>query len=572
MKTTIRINMTQLTIKKEETDSYSFGIGGRALTSAIVASEVPPAAEPLGPENKVVIAPGSLSGSGAPCSGRLSVGSKSPLTGGIKESNSGGMAAIRLANMGRDAVVIEGQPAGNNIYILRLGQRQTTLEGANECRGMGNYAMTEKLLKENQNAAVISLGPSGENGLSAAGIAVSDMEGRPCRFAARGGLGAVLGSKGIKAIVIERGDRNSRLAVDVEGFKKYQKEFALELKQTKNVMTEYGTASLVELVNKIGGLPTNNYSQGQFDEAEKINAYTLRNNIDNRKGKPSHSCHPGCPIRCSNVYNDADGNYLTASLEYETIAMLGSNCGISDLDAVAAMDRLCDDYGLDTIEMGASIAIAMEAGCLDFGDADHAFELIRQTGEKSSILGRVIGHGAALTAKVLGVKRGPVVKGQSMAAYDPRVFKGTGITYVTSPMGADHTAGNLLPGKAGYSLDTKEGADIGKVEGQGLLSEEIQIITAVLDLTGTCLFAGTTEKNLDYLAKMLGALYGKDVGIFDLIKWAKKTIQIELKFNEAAGFNKAQNRLPEFFRREKLSPRGVVFDIPNSQIDRVFSD
>ena len=225
-------------------------------------------------------------------------------------------------------------------------------------------------------------------------------------------------------------------------------------------------------------------------------------------GLATHGCHRGCVIRCSGTYNDKDGHYLTKQPEYETVWAHGGNCGIDDLDAIAQMDFLDDNYGLDTIEMGATIGVAMEAGLLKFGDAEAAINLIKEVG-KGTPLGRILGSGAAVTGKVFGVERVPVVKGQAMPAYDPRAVQGIGVTYATSPMGADHTAGyavatNIL--KVGGNVDPL------KPEGQIELSRNLQIATAAIDATGMCLFIAFAvldqPETFQALIDMINAFYG----------------------------------------------------------------
>ncbi|MFZ5631327.1 MAG: aldehyde ferredoxin oxidoreductase C-terminal domain-containing protein [Bacillota bacterium] len=570
MKKIVRVNMSDLSIREEEMSKSDFWLGGRGLTTRIVVREVEPGAHPLGPNNKIVFAPGSLGGTGIPCSGRLSVGAKSPLTGGIKESNAGGMAAQRLSALGIAALVLEGKPADGGPYVLWVGKSEARLLPAHNLKGLGNYELVEQLLDSSKGAATISIGPAGENCLSAAGVAVTNIEGYPSRFAARGGLGAVMGSKGMKAILIEKSESVLPGPADRETFKKIYTQFAREVSNLRKDLAIYGTANLVSLANEMGGLPTRNYSTGKFEDVDKIHAGSLVEIINQRGGKMGHPCHPGCVIRCSNIYNDSNGDYLTSSLEYETIALLGSNCGISDLDAIATMDRLCDDYGLDTIEMGATLAVAMEAGILEFGDVQGAIGLLHQVGKGSTVMGRLLGQGVQVAGRVLGVNRVPAVKGQSMAAYDPRVFKGTGITYATSPMGADHTAGNLLPGKTGYSWSTRKGvARCSQVEGQWLLSEETQVITAVCDITGLCFFIGTTRENMDYVARLFNAYYGIEVDRYDVLQWGRQVIMEEKDFNRRAGFAGIHDRLPEFFYTEPLPPTDEVFDIPDSEIKKV---
>ena len=360
----LRVNMRSQRIVREPVKPEYERLGGRGLTSAIVSDEVPPTSHPLSPKNKLILAPGLLAGTSAPCSGRLSVGAKSPLTGGIKEANSGGTPATRLAQHGIKALVIEDAPEKADLFVLRIARDAVELVDGNAYRGMGNYALVEKLRTQyGEDVSIISIGPAGEMRLSNSTVASTDRDGHPTRHAARGGLGAVLGSKGLKAIVIEEGDGDvGKTMYDRKAFNETVTVFSKYLIEAKAAFTKLGTAIMVDVINNLAGLPTRNYRSGTFEGAEKINGTALYDTIVARGGKPIHACMPGCVIRCSNVYNDKEGRHLTSALEYETIVMVGANCGVDDLDAIAQLDRLCDDYWIDTIETGASIGVAMEGG------------------------------------------------------------------------------------------------------------------------------------------------------------------------------------------------------------------
>jgi aldehyde:ferredoxin oxidoreductase len=268
---------------------------------------------------------------------------------------------------------------------------------------------------------------------------------------------------------------------------------------------------------------------------------------------------------------DKDGHYLTKQPEYETVWSHGANCGIDDLDAIAMLDRLDDDYGLDTIEMGATIGVAMEAGLAKFGDAQAAINLIKEVG-KGTPLGRILGNGAAVTGKVFGVERVPVVKGQALPAYDPRAIQGMGVTYATSTMGADHTAGyavtaNVL--KVGGYVDPL------KAEGQIELSRNLQIATAAIDATGMCLFIAFAildqPETFQALLDLLNALYGLNLTGDDVTALGKKILTMERDFNKRAGFTNQQDRLPEFFKKELLPPHNVVFQVTDEDLDKVYN-
>jgi aldehyde:ferredoxin oxidoreductase len=550
------------------------GLGGRGLTSAIIATEVPADAHPLGPENKLVISPGLLSGTAASMSGRISVGCKSPLTGGIKEANSGGQAAQLLARLGYAAIVLEGERQGDDLYVVRIDKDGVTITADESVRGATNYQLQEKFLDEyEKKGSMISIGTAGEMGYANSTVCITDIEGRPTRHAGRGGVGAVMGSKGIKAIIVDAEGAKVRTPAHPEAFKAANKAWTEGLQKhpvTGEGLPAYGTNVLTNVINEAGALPTRNFATGQFEGASKISGETQAELEVSRGGSATHGCHRGCTIKCSGIFMDKDGNYLTKQPEYETVWAHGANCGIDDLDVIAELDRLDDDYGLDTIEMGATIAVAMEAGVAEFGDGKAAIELLHEVG-KGTPLGRILGSGAATTARVFGLEHAPCVKGQAMPAYDPRAVKGIGVTYATSPMGADHTAG--------YAVATnilKVGGDVDPLsaEGQAELSKNLQIATAAVDATGMCLFVAFAvldqPDTFQALVDLLNAYYGWELDADGVAAYGSKILAYERDFNERAGFTKADDRLPRYFKREPLAPHDVIFDVSDAELDSVF--
>ncbi|MDQ7782572.1 MAG: aldehyde ferredoxin oxidoreductase C-terminal domain-containing protein [Desulfomonilaceae bacterium] len=551
------------------------GLGGRALTSAIVAKEVPPLCHPLGEENKLVIAPGLLSGTVAAMSGRLSVGCKSPLTGGIKEANAGGMAAQVMARLGCAAIVLEGKPKPDTLYKVFVNKDGVKITEANDLKMLGNYDTVAKLQGEfGDKVACISIGQAGEMKMSAASVAVTDMEGRPTRHAGRGGVGAVMGAKGVKAVVLDDSGLGMRPAKDPEKFREANKEWVAGLKKhpvSGEGLPAYGTNVLTNVLNEAGGYPTHNFMWGRFEGHAKISGETLAALETERGGSATHGCHRGCIIQCSGIYNDKYGNYITKQPEYETVWAHGGNCGIDDLDVIAQLDRLDDDYGVDTIEMGATIAVAMEAGLAKFGDGEAAINLVKEVG-KGSHLGRILGNGAAVTGKAFGVERVPVVKGQAMPAYDPRAVQGIGVTYATSTMGADHTAGYAV---ASNILNVGGSVDPLKAEGQVDLSRNLQIATAAVDSTGMCLFVAfpalDQPETFQALIDMINAFYGLSLTGDDVAALGKSVLTNEREFNKAAGFTNAHDRLPAYFSRDALPPHNIKFKVKDADLDDVFN-
>jgi aldehyde:ferredoxin oxidoreductase len=547
------------------------------MTSGIVSKEVPPLCHALGEDNKLVIAPGMLSGSTAAMSGRLSVGCKSPLTGGIKEANAGGQPSQMLARLGYAAIVLEGKPKEGALYKLFINKDGVKISSADNLKMLGNYDTVEKMKAEfGEKIAVMSIGPAGEMKLAAASIACTDMELRPTRHAGRGGVGAVMGSKGVKAIVIDDAGAKMRSPKDPEAFKDATKRWVEGIRKhpvTGQGMPAYGTNVLTNVINEAGGYPTKNFMWGRFDTCSKISGETQAalENQRGGEGSATHGCHRGCIIRCSGTFYDKDGHYLTKQPEYETVWAHGGNCGIDDLDSIAMLDRLDDDFGVDTIEMGATIGVAMEAGLAKFGDAQAAINLVKEVG-KGTPLGRILGSGAAVTGKVFGVERIPVVKGQSMPAYDPRGVQGIGVTYATSPMGADHTAGYAV---ATNILGVGGKVDPLKPEGQAELSRNLQIATAAIDSTGMCLFIAfpimDQPETFQALLDSMNAFFGLKLTANDVTELGKSVLKKERDFNMQAGLTAQHDRLPEFFKKESLPPHNVTFTVTDKDLDSVFN-
>ncbi len=578
MRYLLRVNMSDLTITKEDLPAGWARYGGRALTSAIVFAEVPPTADPLGADNVLVFAPGLLGGTNTPNGGRLSVGAKSPLTGGIKESNSGGQAANALGRLEIAAIIVTGKPADPDArYMLTIeADGSASLSRVDEWAGVQNYALADMIKAtrpEDDRYSTITNGPAGEAGLKASGIAVSDMKGLPNRFAGRGGMGAVMGSKGLKAIVVSDKGVGTPAHADKEAFSAALKTFSSALKEhpvSGQGLPTYGTNVLTNILSEAGGLPTRNFSEGSFEGAEATSGERMREVTLERGGDVSHGCHTGCVIQCSRYYVDKDGHYKTKGPEYETVWSFGADCGIDDLDDIAELDRICGEFGLDTIEMGATMAVYMDSGKIAFGDGPAAIAALRSIFEGGEP-GRVLGDGAEATGKAFGVAHIPVVKHQALPAYDPRAVQGIGVTYATSTMGADHTAG--------YTVATnilKVGGDVDplKAEGQAELSRNLQIATAMLDALGFCIFVAFPVLDIpeafNAIFEMTEAHTGQPWDADALMQVGKETLVYEKLFNDRAGFGPADDRLPEFFKNVELPPHNIKFMVSDADLDSVY--
>ncbi len=563
-----RVNARSQTLSKEPVPAAWQPLGGRALLARILVDDVATTCDPLGPHNKLIFAPGLLVGHTLSSCDRISIGAKSPLTGGAKESNAGGRTGMQIALLGMKALIIEGQPDEPGWWALHLSASGARFDRADELAGLGVYAAAPPLLeKYGEKVAIALIGPGGEMKLAGAGIQNLDKDKVPSRIAARGGLGAVMGSKGLKAIVFDGSGGEKPPLTDADGFKQARKAYTKALMghpQTA-IYKEYGTAAIARMAHAFGALPTRNFSQGQFEGLEAISAETLRQTLLDGSDKgceTSHACMAGCTIQSSNIYVSIDGDTKVSPLEYETIGLMGSNLAIDALDDIARLNYEVNDLGLDTIEIGAALGVAAEAGLMAFGDAKRALELVQEI-RQGTPLGRVLGNGAAVTGPVLGVTRVPVVKGQALSAYDPRAIKGTGVTYATSPQGADHTCGLTIRAKVDHLSP----------EGQVALSRGAQYAMAGYDSLGACIFAGFGfGADPQVVPALLNSRYGWAVDEGFLRQLGKESVQLEREFNRRAGFTAADDRLPEWMTQEPLPPHNAVFDVPEAEMDSIFEE
>jgi aldehyde:ferredoxin oxidoreductase len=497
---------------------------------------------------------------------RISVGAKSPLTGGVKESNAGGRTGLQLTYLGIKALIIEDQPENPGWWLLHLSADGVRFEQAEDLAGKGVFESAPPLLDRfGQKVAISLIGPGGENLMASAGIQNLDKDRVPSRINARGGLGAVMGSKGLKAIVIDGETGRKPPIHHPDGFKLARKAYnkALMGHPQTTIYKDYGTAAIGKMVNAFGALPTRNFSDGQFEGIEKISGEALRHTMLNRDNgcDPSHACMAGCTIQSSNVFVTLDGETTVSPLEYETIGLMGTNLGIDDFDHIARMNYMVNDLGLDTIEVGAALGVAAEAGLMAFGDGEQALALVEEIRDATP-LGRILGNGAAITGKLFGVKRIPVVKGQAISAYDPRAIKGTGVTYATSPQGSDHTCGLTIRAKVDH-LDPN---------GQVAISRSAQYNMAGYDSLGACIFAGFGfGADPEVIPALLNARYGWSVDKKILQEMGRECLLLEREFNRLAGFTPADDRLPEWMNEEPLPPHNAVFDVPPEEMDEIFT-
>lgn len=565
-----RVNVREQTLKHEPVPDSWKRLGGRGLLARILLDEVDAKCDPLGAGNKLIFAPGLLVGHMLSSTDRISVGGKSPLTGGIKEANAGGRTGLHMTNMGIFALIIEDQPKEDGFWILHLSLASggcAKWERADDAAGLGVYATAPKLLaKYGDKVAIAMIGPGGEMRMKAAGIQNIDKDRVPARIAARGGLGAVMGSKGLKAIVFDNAGGQKPSIVDPEAFKAAQKDYTKSVLEHPQSITyrDYGTAAIAPMCQSFAALPARNFSRGTFENMENISGDALRA-FTLERGKPSeaaHACMAGCTIKCSNVFGGEDGKIIVSPLEYETIGLMGTNLEIDSLDSIGRLNWQVNDLGLDSIEIGAALGVAAEAGLMQWGDEASAMKLIDEI-RKGSELGRVLGDGAVSVGKKYNIERVPAVKGQAMSAYEPRSIKGTGVTYATTPQGADHTSGLTIRAKVNH-LDPNAQKDA---------SLNAQLNMAGYDSLGACIFAGfgyaATPDGV--VKRLLKARYGWD-DLPDNILQAlgKEVIKMEREFNKRAGFTAKDDRLPAWMTREAIPENGAVFDVSEEVLDHIF--
>ncbi len=550
----LRVNLRTKDITYENAPEEYLKTGGRGLIAKILLNEVNPKCDPLDRENKLIIANGLLTGTNVSSASRIAIGAKSPLTGGIKESNGGGITAMWLATLGIKALVMEDIPEDDEWHYIRINKDKCTLEPANQYKDIGTFEFCEAMIKKYPDCAVTCIGPAGERLYSIAGIATMDKEKKPNRYSGRGGLGAVMGSKKIKGIVVE--EKGTVEIKDKEKFKQVFKEYSsIVIKAPSSVSYKtLGTSATVRVSNDLTGLPTRNFRGEKFEHAEEISGESLYDLIKERggEGKTTHACMPGCIIQCSNVIPDKEGKTIVSPLEYETIGLMGSNLGIGSLDTIAKLNAVCNDLGIDTIETGAAMGIAMEAGIAEFGDDKGALNLLDEI-KNDTELGRLLAKGTLTAGKSLGVKNIPVINGQAFPAYDPRAVKAMGVTFATSPMGADHTYGPMI------KTDDFVGA-----------SKKAQIMMAKIDSLGMCMFLrGAITKHMDVVVDLVNAVHGWNLSMDWLDVMAMDTIRDELKFNELAGFSNEDYRMPAAFTNRKIESTNDIFDIDSGELDKL---
>lgn len=562
MRRYLHIDLKDQSVKSDELKGEELAVAGRYFIARTLTEAGVATVDPMSPDNPLIFSAGPFAGTNFSNANRLSVGCKSPLTGGIKEANAGGTFAFALGQLQIAGFTLHG--ASDDWVIIHIPKEgEITFKPAGEYLGMGNIETARLLHEEYGDKVSIGLcGPVGEYEGLIAGIAFSDNENRPVRLAARGGVGAVMGTKKVKAIIVDKDrmpplhDRKKVMA----GVKEYGKKLG-ESEAVQN-MSKFGTAMVADFTNVVGGLPVRNFSSGQMTPPSegplKAGGNFIHDLNTSRGGTVSHACMPGCMIKCSNIYADENGDELVSPLEYETISLMGTNCGLEHPDDIARANAVANDLGVDTIEAGATLGVLMEAGEAEFGDIDFmlaALEDIRAGNER----GRLLAQGTARVGEHFGVKRVPVIKKQAISAYDPRVIEVTAVSMMVTAQGADHTTGNI----PAFKCDGKP------IEEIVAASFQVQINSAVADSFGLCVFGrSVTDTNLQLIADAFNGAYGTEIepGYFEKI--ARETLRLEHQFNVDAGFTEEDDELPQFFMDEPLHPTEKTARLKAAEVNR----
>ncbi len=559
----LRVDLTRALCVKETLDNKVARdyIGGRGLGIYYLRKEVNPACQPLGAENKMILSCGPLTGTFAPTGARYMITTKSPLTGAITCANSGGDFPAELRKAGYDAIIIEGK-SSNPVYIWINGDN-VEIRPAGHVWGKTTHEADEILKSETDKKAKTSvIGPAGEN-LSLIASVMNDKD----RAAGRGGVGAVMGSKNLKGIVV-RGN-NDVLLADEDAFrsvcKKYRDKFKKATSVNPPALRINGTAGTVAATQSFGVFPTRNFQQGTFEGWESIHGETLTRKYLLRAKPRSEE-----PIACGRLTRIPDGPYQGEGEgpEYETIYALGSDCGVSDLAALTKANYLCNELGLDTISMGSAIACAMElmekgylpvaeTGCsIGWGDGQVLVSLVRQTAYRQGF-GNILAEGSLRLASRYGHPELAIVsKGLDLPGYDPRGSQGMGLNYATSPIGASHMRGDTAYAEL---LGVPFPVDPHAWEGKSEMVAQWQNVFSVIDAAGLCVFFSVrylTDSTLDIrptgILELVNAATGANYTLEELEKAGERIFNAERLFLNGAGFDRRQDTLPPRLTSEPI--------------------
>jgi len=521
-------------LTKEQAELF---LGGRGLGAEMLFREIPRATNPLSPENKLIFATGPLTGTGAPTSGRYSVTTRSPLTGTVFDSNSGGHFGVQMKRSGWDAVVLEGRAERPSYVWIR--DDAVEVRNADHIWGSNTHTTEDKIKSEtDKDAKVACIGPAGERQ-----VLISSIINDKHRAAGRGGVGAVMGSKNLKAIAV-LGSQEPTTANQEEFIAAGRSSLEAISKNpvTKDSLPNYGTAVLMNIMNEIGALPTFNFQRGFFEDADAISGETIRERILEKRV----ACD-ACTIACGRATKIPGKDRQGEGPEYETVWALGAACGVRDLEAITEASYLCNEYGLDTISTGSTVACAMElssAGHLSggpkFGDAQAIVDYVKLIGERSGI-GNELAEGSLRFARKHGHPECSMsVKGLEMPAYDPRGIQGMGLAYATSNRGACHLRAYMTSVEV---LGNPALVDRFKIDGKASLTILLQNIAAATDSMVLCRFS-QFAMNPDHYARLLQAVTGVPFTARDLISIGERICNLERAFNAREGFTRKDDSLP----------------------------
>ncbi len=532
-------------------------IGGRGLGAKYVFANGPQV-DPLGPDNILCLMTGPLTGTDVNLSGRIAACTKSPLTGTIVDSHHGGWSGARLKWAGLDGIVFKGR-SERPVYAYVEGG-QLTLHDASDLWGKGVHDTVKALLAKHgeKDVSVMTIGQAGENMVTFACI-MNEHD----RSSGRGGTGAVMGSKNLKAVVVKGVHADRPRPFDQEAFRQAHAsglqqlmDEAVVTSPKKGGLSVYGTNVLMNMVNAIGAMPTRNAQSTYFEPHDKISGETVKETI--LVGDPT--CH-ACPVACKKEVEIKEGPYAglhMESVEYESAWAFGANCGLDDVAAIAALIDRCNDYGLDTIEAGNALSVAMEAterGLLDgdglaWGSAEAMLELLGKIALRQGI-GEHIARSPAHAAAKWGVPEISMsVKGMSIPAYDPRGIKGMGIAYATSNRGACHLRGYTPAAEVvGNVLGPTEVTDPLEWKGKGKLTVVFQNVHTATDCLDICKFA-TFAESMDAFAEQYSTITGNPMDAGGLLKVGERVYNLERHYNNLAGFGAGSDYLPERFLKE----------------------
>lgn len=549
----LRVNLTEGTIKTEDLDeklAKKF-LGGRGLGTKILYDEGVATVDPLSPENKLIFINGPLTGANVPTGGRYMVVTKAPLNNMIASSNSGGVWGARLKYAGYDALIVEGK-ADAPVYMV-IDDDHVEIKDAAALWGKTSEE-TEEVLKEEygKNASVLNIGPAGEN-LSLLACIINEAD----RAAGRTGVGAVMGSKNLKAVVCS----SKRTVIEPYDKEALRETVAKNLKLLKDNgvtgtgLPTYGTAVLVNIINNIGSFPTKNWQESQFAASEEISGEMLKEKFLVKQG----FCHR-CPIGCGRVIN-MNGK-IVGGPEYEPLWAYGANCGLDDLEAITIANYWANEMGLDAIGAPTTIAAAMELyqkgyitdeDCdgvpLTWGSSEAIIEWTKRMGLASNPLGKLMAQGSYRLCEHYGVPElSMTVKKQEMPAYDARGIQGIGLTYATSNRGGCHVRGYMISPEI---LGLPQPLDRFATEDKALWTKIFQDLTAVIDSTGMCLFTSFALGAAEY-AEMINAATGTNYTPAELLEVGERIYNIERQFNKAAGMKPEDDTLPKRLLEEPI--------------------